>query len=62
MELSTVEDARASIRQALEGGPYAHNMASAALRWVAKKYGKQKANQLVREFKLDDRFGISEEP
>jgi len=60
--MNTVEDARRSIRQALEGGPYAHNVASAALRWVAGKYGRKKANGLVREFKLAEAFGICEEP
>ena len=42
-------------------GPYTHNIISLALRMIAEELGKDVANGLVREYQLDDMYGIPEE-
>ncbi len=41
-------------------GPFSHNIISMTLQDIAKKYGNEKANMLVREYALEELFGIEE--
>ncbi len=41
-------------------GGYAHNIISLCLRSIAKKFGKDAANETIREFRLDKK-GWSEQ-
>ncbi len=54
-------EARKKIEKAIDqNGPYSHNMIGATLRSLADKTGYKYANELVREFDLDELYGISE--
>jgi hypothetical protein len=43
-------------------GPYTHNIVSLYLRELAKEYGQEAANEVIRIFDLTEVFGISESP
>ena len=58
-------EARGTIRETIEGHErgarsYSHNIIGLVLASVAKRLGYARANELVREFNLDRRFGIHE--
>jgi hypothetical protein len=39
-------------------GGYTHNLVSAKLRVIAKEFGRETANEVVKDFGLTRRFGI----
>jgi hypothetical protein len=56
---------RAKARESVEdyikqNGTYTHNLISMVLRQVAKRYGVEEANKIVREYSLFEKFHISE--
>lgn len=56
-----MEEARKSIIKSMEkDGEFTHNIISIVLRDVANKLGYRYANDIVREFDLDDLYGIAE--
>lgn len=56
-----IERVHATIEETMDnGGQYAHNKISAALRTVAAKCGNEEANKIVRWFELDIAYGIQE--
>lgn len=55
----TKEEASDKIEKALmQGGQYTHNMCGIVLGQVMKTEGVEVANDLIKEFALDDLFGI----
>jgi hypothetical protein len=59
--ISEVSKARERIERAMDqDGPFTHNMIGLTLSGLADKVGVKYANELVREFELDEIYGIQE--
>ena len=58
----TIIEAKDQIRQQLirRRGEHSHHIVSATLRIVAKTFGTDKANELIKEFDLTKRMRIAE--
>lgn len=57
----TLEDHEIAIgNTASRKGPYTHNMLSIHLSYIARRFGYEMANQIVRQHKLKERHGIPE--
>jgi hypothetical protein len=59
MESTKVAWAKQKIEKAIDqSGPYSHNICSMALLAVVEADGKEAANNLIEEYRLDALFGI----
>lgn len=56
-----IDKASDRIQNAIDShGPYSHNMIGAVLRDLSSSWGYEHANKLVRDFELDELYGIQE--
>lgn len=58
-KIKVIGEAKRLIKRAIDqNGPFSHNMISLTLRSVDKDLGTKYANQLIRRFKLTEKYGI----